>query len=1037
MKRKNISETVLESETIKRQKVFDDTDDIERLKREASLNFSSTIQNISGQSKISSSVFNGSNESKGSNGSNGSNELHVPNGSKNINYGDGNMKQLDNIQNKPFTNEELDALFPREGYIIVEPPPDYEKKRATLHSGPIINENLKKIGQITTPTTEYYQMPDADTNISDYGILIPAATVDSDLPQIPHTDLRFFSKLLEEIDETKLSDTEKKEILIMKCLLKIKNGSSQQRKQAFKLISKRAKEFGAEALLGQILPLLTSPTLDVYERHLLVKLLDRILFKLQEEIKNYVDKIILVVSPMLLDADHFVRIEGQEVIANLAKAAGLATFLKTMRTGITSLDPDERDMTARCFAVVAQSLGIPSVLPFLKAVCKSTSLEARLTGAKIIQHIAILMRIGVLPYLNDLVSIIEQNLKNQILTGKEDESKKLKNIQDITANAISSLAESVSPFGIESFKNVLKPLWDCLFYHKGNHQGPYLKAIGNIIPLLNPEDANYYVKELIPILINQFSNTNNFMKIIVLKVLRECLKFNTIITKQTINNSIIDVFFNCFWILEVTTDRSIYKEVVKSTIEITKRTDLSRVMEYLSIYLKDDSEFMRKMALETISRILSLLGAADLSPDLEKRLIDGMIWSYQNAKTHTNKVILHGFGKLLRTLGPRCKPYLPEISGAIRWRIANNVTNVRQLSADLISEIASILKENGQDQILMNLSSVLYEQLDEEFPDVLSSILSAERSIVNSKADELDDLKPPIKDLLPRLTPILKNRNENVQESCIKLIGTIAKFAPREVNAREWMRICFDLLEMLRAHRRTIRQATIETFGNIAQAIGPQEVLATLLSNLKVQERTLRVCTTVAIAVVAESCGPFTVLPALMNEYRIPELNVQNGVLKAMAFMFEYIGEMSKDYIYSVIPLLEDALIERDPVHRQTACTVVKNLGLGCYGLNCEDALIHLLNYVWPNIFEKSPHVIQAVMGALDGLRIGLGPGILLLYCLQGLFHPSKQTRRSYWRVYNNLYVYHQDALVAFYPTIPSENPTINDYERHELNLIL
>jgi splicing factor 3B subunit 1 len=88
-------------------------------------------------------------------------------------------------------------------------------------------------------------------------------------------------------------------------------------------------------------------------------------------------------------------------------------------------------------------------------------------------------------------------------------------------------------------------------------------------------------------------------------------------------------------------------------------------------------------------------------------------------------------------------------------------------------------------------------------------------------------------------------------------------------------------------------------------------VLATLLNNLKVQERQNRVCTTVAIAIVAETCSPFTVLPALMNEYRVPELNVQNGVLKSLSFMFEYVGEMGKDYIYAVSPLLEDALMDR------------------------------------------------------------------------------------------------------------------------------
>lgn len=120
-------------------------------------------------------------------------------------------------------------------------------------------------------------------------------------------------------------------------------------------------------------------------------------------------------------------------------------------------------------------------------------------------------------------------------------------------------------------------------------------------------------------------------------------------------------------------------------------------------------------------------------------------------------------------------------------------------------------------------------------------------------------------------------RHEKVQENCIDLVGRIADRGAEFVPAREWMRICFELLDMLKAHKKAIRRATVNTFGYIAKAIGPQDVLVTLLNNLKVQERQNRVCTTVAIAIVAETCAPFTVLPALMNEYRVPELNVQNG----------------------------------------------------------------------------------------------------------------------------------------------------------------
>merc|ERR1712005_103719 len=242
-----------------------------------------------------------------------------------------------------------------------------------------------------------------------------------------------------------------------------------------------------------------------------------------------------------------------------------------------------------------------------------------------------------------------------------------------------------------------------------------------------------------------------------------------------------------------------------------------------------------------------------------------------------------------------------------------------------------------------HLGVVLYEYLGEEYPEVLGSILGALKAIVNVIG--MPRMTPPIKDLLPRLSPILKNRHETVQENCIDLVGRIADRGAEFVSAREWMRICFALLD-----------------------------------NLKVQERQNRVCTTVAIAIVAETCAPFTVLPGLMNEYRIPELNVQNGVLKALSFMFEYIGEMGKDYIYAVTPLLEDALMDRDLVHRQTACAVVKHMALGVAGLGTEDALMHLLNFVWPNIFETSPHVINAVTEAIEGMRVALGPSAVLLY---------------------------------------------------------
>lgn len=90
------------------------------------------------------------------------------------------------------------------------------------------------------------------------------------------------------------------------------------------------------------------------------------------------------------------------------QAAGLATMISTMRPDIDNMDEYVRNTTARAFAVVASALGIPSLLPFLKAVCKSKkSWQARHTGIKIVQQIAILMGCAILPHLRSLVEIIE------------------------------------------------------------------------------------------------------------------------------------------------------------------------------------------------------------------------------------------------------------------------------------------------------------------------------------------------------------------------------------------------------------------------------------------------------------------------------------------------------------------------------------------------------------------------------------------------------------------------------------------------------
>ncbi|OAA67609.1 U2 snRNP component prp10 [Cordyceps fumosorosea ARSEF 2679] len=912
------------------------------------------------------------------------------------------------IRNLPISDEELDILLPgeEEGYKILQPPPGYEPTRVAPH-------------RMVAPVEQSgFMMQDPD-QVRLGGKPMPAEIPGvGDLQFFKAEDMAYFGKLTDGSDENALSVEQLKERKIMRLLLKIKNGTPPMRKTALRQITDNARNFGPGPLFDQILPLLMEKTLEDQERHLLVKVIDRILYKLDDLVRPYVHKILVVIEPLLIDQDYYARVEGREIISNLSKAAGLATMISTMRPDIDHVDEYVRNTTARAFAVVASALGIPALLPFLRAVCRSKkSWQARHTGVKIVQQIPILMGCAVLPHLKGLVDCIGPNLN--------DEQTK---VRTVTSLAIAALAEASNPYGIESFDDILNPLWTGARKQRGKGLAGFLKAVGFIIPLMDEEYANYYTSQIMEILLREFSSPDEEMKKVVLKVVSQCAATEGV-TAGYLKEKVLDEFFKSFWVRRIALDKRNYRQVVETTVDIGQKVGVSEILERIVNNLKDESEAYRKMTVETVEKIVTSLGAADIGERLEERLIDGILHAFQEQSVE-DIVMLNGFGSVVNALGTRCKPYLPQIVSTILWRLNNKSATVRQQAADLISRIAMVMQQCGEDALMGKLGIVLYEYLGEEYPEVLGSILGALRSIVTVVG--ISQMQPPIKDLLPRLTPILRNRHEKVQENTIDLVGRIADRGPESVNAREWMRICFELLDMLKAHKKGIRRAANNTFGFIAKAIGPQDVLATLLNNLRVQERQSRVNTAVAIGIVAETCAPFTVLPALMNEYRVPELNVQNGVLKSLSFLFEYIGEMAKDYVYAVTPLLEDALTDRDQVHRQTAAAVVKHIALGVMGLGCEDAMVHLLNLLYPNLFETSPHVIDRIIEAIEAIRMATGPGIVLNYVWAGLFHPARKVRTPYWRLYNDAYVQAADAMVPYYPNLEDDK-----IDRPELAIIL
>ena len=54
----------------------------------------------------------------------------------------------------------------------------------------------------------------------------------------------------------------------------------------------------------------------------MVKVIDWVLYKLNDLVRPVVSKILHAIMPLLIEDDYYAWVEGREILSNLAKAAG-------------------------------------------------------------------------------------------------------------------------------------------------------------------------------------------------------------------------------------------------------------------------------------------------------------------------------------------------------------------------------------------------------------------------------------------------------------------------------------------------------------------------------------------------------------------------------------------------------------------------------------------------------------------------------------------------------------------------------------------
>ncbi|CAI5511589.1 unnamed protein product [Closterium sp. Naga37s-1] len=310
-----------------------------------------------------------------------------------------------------------------------------------------------------------------------------------------------------------------------------------------------------------------------------------------------------------------------------------------MHPNIDNVDEYVRNTTARAFSVVASALGIPTLLPFLRAVCASKkSWQVRHTCIKIMQQIAILMGCAV------MVVLIRE------FQSPDEEMKKL--VLKVVKQSVGTDGMEPDYIRTEILPEYFKHFW---VRRMALDRRNYKQLVETTVEIANK--------------VSRWTGGDGGEA-----VWGNGKQHSTDgVEPDYIRTEILPEYFKPFWVRHMALDRRNYKQLVETTVEIANKAGVSdmigRVVEDLkdeselsfasplticptSPYpslkkpappsqaglsdiigrvvedLKDESEPYRRMVMETVEKVLTNLGAADIDAWLEELLIDGILYAF-------------------------------------------------------------------------------------------------------------------------------------------------------------------------------------------------------------------------------------------------------------------------------------------------------------------------------------------------------------------------------------------------------------------------
>lgn len=322
--------------------------------------------------------------------------------------------------------------------------------------------------------------------------------------------------------------------------------------------------------------------------------------------------------------------------------------------------------------------------------------------------------------------------------------------------------------------------------------------------------------------------------------------------------------------------------------------------------------------------------------------------------------------------------------------LKDSSSDIRIRGLKAIGSLAKILSTKE----LAYYGNLLLENMTGSDHETLPFVLKAVCGVYNSHQFR------PACEIVPNILPILKSKEQKAVASGVMLLHTICVNSPGEcekIGMKEWMRISYELVDSLTAWNREARKNATESLGCISRIVGPQEILDILIDNLESEDRNQRTGSSLGISVLGEYNSLFSILPTLLTDYRTPSPFVQQGILKAMCYFFQRTYQVPSAYVYSMLPMIEDVMMDEDPLYRGLGINLIRHVVLNLPPPTMDmELVIHLLNLIWANVLDPVPAIQKSFDECMESFATILSSQVMYGYVQQGLFHPSGRVRKRY-----------------------------------------